>query len=137
MNSKNPYLIRALYEWIVDSECTPYILVAIDLPGVQVPDGYGENGQLVLNIAPHATQNLVMNNEVICFEARFSGVPHRLVLPVYAVMAIYAQENGEGMFFEFDEAELAKAEADAALAMPITENKEDKPDNKPGLRLIK
>mgnify|MGYP002735920683 CR=1 FL=1 len=140
MNSSKPYLIRALYEWIVDNDCTPYVLVAIDMPGVQVPDGYGENGQLVLNLAPHAIQNLLMNNEVICFEARFSGVPHRLVLPIYAVMAIYAQENGQGMFFELEEADaLAELsiEADPTPMDSATETHKDKPDSKPGLRLIK
>lgn len=94
MTPSKPYLIRALYEWIVDNECTPYLLVAAEAPGVIAPEGFAEHGQLILNLSPSAVRHFVMNNQVVSFEARFSGVPHQLVIPVYAVLAIYAQETG-------------------------------------------
>ncbi len=100
MNSSKPYIIRALHEWVVDNQCTPHILVAIDFPGVEVPEGYGENGQLVLNLSPTAVRGLSITNEAIHFEARFGGVPQTVYVPIAAVLALYAKENGQGMFFE-------------------------------------
>lgn len=103
MNSSRPYLIRALYEWIVDNDCTPHLLVDVDYPGVQVPEGFASDGQIVLNVAPSAIRNLQMGNAAISFESRFGGVPHSLQLPAAAVMAIYARENGQGMVFEIEQ----------------------------------
>lgn len=102
MNSSKPYILRALHEWILDNDCTPYVLVAVDAPGVSVPEGYAENGQMVLNTTPSAVREFVIDNEAIRFESRFSGVPHFLYVPIAAVLAIYAQENGQGMFFELE-----------------------------------
>ncbi|MDC6625468.1 ClpXP protease specificity-enhancing factor SspB, partial [Leclercia adecarboxylata] len=78
MNSSRPYLVRALYEWIVDNECTPHLLVNVDYPGVQVPAGFASDGQIVLNVAPSAVRHLHMDNEAISFEGRFGGVAHSL-----------------------------------------------------------
>jgi len=102
MNSSRPYLVRALYEWIVDNECTPHLLVDAEQPGVQVPEGYANDGQIVLNIAPSAVRNLQMDNAAIRFEGRFGGVARSLVVPAAAIMAIYARENGQGMVFEIE-----------------------------------
>ncbi|AWL00580.1 ClpXP protease specificity-enhancing factor [Stutzerimonas stutzeri] len=102
MNSSRPYLVRALYEWIVDNDCTPHLLVNVDYPGVQVPAGYASDGQIVLNVAPSAVRHLHMDNEAISFEGRFGGVAHSLNVPSAAVMAIYARENGQGMVFEIE-----------------------------------
>lgn len=102
MTSSRPYLVRALYEWIVDNECTPYLLVNVEHPGVQVPAGFASDGQIVLNVAPSAVRHLQMDNDAISFEGRFGGVPHRLHVPSAAVMAIYARENGQGMVFEIE-----------------------------------
>lgn len=102
MTSSRPYLVRALYEWIVDNECTPHLLVNTDYPGVQVPDGFASDGQIVLNVAPGAVRHLQMDNQSIRFEGRFGGVPHSLHVPSAAVMAIYARENGQGMVFEVE-----------------------------------
>ncbi len=102
MTSSRPYLVRALYEWIVDNDCTPHLLVNSDHPGVQVPDGFASDGQIVLNVAPSAVRGLQMNNQAITFEGRFGGVPHSLHVPSAAVMAIYARENGQGMVFEIE-----------------------------------
>ncbi|AHY41827.1 ClpXP protease specificity-enhancing factor [Stutzerimonas decontaminans] len=102
MNSSRPYLVRALYEWIVDNDCTPHLLVNVDYPGVQVPAGFASDGQIVLNVAPSAVRHLHMDNEAISFEGRFGGVSHSLNVPSAAVMAIYARENGQGMVFEIE-----------------------------------
>lgn len=102
MNSSRPYLVRALYEWIVDNDCTPHLLVNVDYPGVRVPPGFASDGQIVLNVAPSAVRHLHMDNEVITFEGRFGGVGHSLNVPSAAVMAIYARENGQGMVFEIE-----------------------------------
>jgi hypothetical protein len=63
MNSSRPYLVRALYEWIVDNDCTPHMLVNAEFPEVQVPQGFASDGQIVLNISPSAVRNLHMDNE--------------------------------------------------------------------------
>jgi stringent starvation protein B len=102
MTSSRPYLVRALYEWIVDNDCTPHLLVNAEYPGVQVPAGFASEGQIVLNVAPSAIRHLEMDNEAISFEGRFGGIPHSLYVPSAAVMAIYARENGQGMVFEIE-----------------------------------
>jgi stringent starvation protein B len=99
MNSNKPYLLRALNEWIIDNGQTPHIIIDINGEGVDVPDQAIQDGKLVLNIAPQATRNLEMGNECITFQARFSGSPFNIYLPIDAVMAIYARENGQGMMF--------------------------------------
>ncbi len=103
MKSSRPYLLRALYEWIVDSGCTPHILVSTEAPNVVVPAGYARDGQIVLNVSPSAVRYLEMGNDLITFEGRFGGVAQLLSIPVAAVLAVYARENGQGMFFELDE----------------------------------
>src|SRR5476649_2230872 len=97
MNSSRPYLIRALYEWIVDNDCTPHMLVNAEYPSVQVPQGFANDGQIVLNVSPSAVRHLHMDNEAVSFEGRFGGVPHTLYVPVGAILGIYARENGQGM----------------------------------------
>lgn len=99
MNSNKPYLLRALHEWILDNGLTPHIIVDIQGDGVDVPEQAIQDGKLVLNIAPRATRNLDLGNESISFEARFAGSPYPIYLPIDAVMAIYARENGQGMMF--------------------------------------
>lgn len=100
MTSNRPYLIRALYEWIVDNDCTPHVLVHTEYPKVQIPEGYAKDGQIVLNISPNAVRQLQITNEAISFESRFGGVAHHLHIPTGAIGAIYARENGKGMVFE-------------------------------------
>ena len=99
--STKPYFIRALYEWCVDQGFTPHLAVNVD-DRVVVPPGYARDGQIVLNIGGDATQNLLIDNESITFQARFGGVPHSLYIPIGSVLAIYARENGHGMAFELD-----------------------------------
>lgn len=97
--STKPYLIRAIHEWCVDQGLTPYLAVAVD-GRTMVPRSFVQDGQIVLNIGPDATQSLVMGNELIAFQARFSGVVQNISVPVDNVTAIYARENGHGMAFD-------------------------------------
>ena len=103
MTSNRPYLLRALYEWIADNGLTPHVLIDADFDGVDVPDQAIQQGKIVLNIATGATENLKLENETIFFKARFSGKPYQITVPMGAVIAIYARENGQGMMFAQDD----------------------------------
>lgn len=123
MTPNRPYLLRAFYEWIVDNNCTPYLVVDATLPGVRVPPQYVKDGQIVLNVSPGAVGNLSLGNDEVTFNARFGGSPFALRVPQYAVLAIYARENGAGTMFaqeeqldETLEAQLDDSDADVAAA---------------------
>ncbi|MDW2981986.1 MAG: ClpXP protease specificity-enhancing factor [Rhodanobacter sp.] len=103
MTTNRPYLLRAIYDWISDNDLTPYVLVDAGFAGVRVPPQVVKNGQVVLNLAMRAVANLDLGNEWISFEARFSGVSQAIRIPVQAVLALYAQENGQGMMFPAEE----------------------------------
>jgi len=103
MTPSRPYFLRALHQWIVDNALTPHVMVDATLPGVNVPQQHVKDGKIVLNIAPDAIANLVIANDWVNFDARFSGVVHRIRLPMQSVSAIYAVENGRGMVFEQEE----------------------------------
>ncbi len=103
MTSSRPYLIRAIYDWVVDNALTPYILVDAMLPNVAVPERFVEDGKIILNLAPQAIGGLALGNEAIEFDARFSGVAQHVYVPVRAVKAVYAFENGRGMVFGEDD----------------------------------
>ena len=99
MTSNRPYLIRAIHEWILDNNCTPYLLVDAGAEGVEVPAEYIQDGKIVLNISPNAVEGLRLGNEEVGFLARFHGVSQLIAVPVSAVNAIYGKENGRGMMF--------------------------------------
>ncbi len=99
MTSSRPYLLRAIYEWIVDNGLTPYLLVNAGYADVQVPVEHINNGKIILNVAPEAVQSLDLGITDVSFNARFGGRPMNLFFPVAAVLAIYARENGRGMVF--------------------------------------
>ncbi|WP_353158216.1 ClpXP protease specificity-enhancing factor [Salinisphaera shabanensis] len=100
MTSRRPYLIRALYDWVLDNDLTPHLLVAADADGVDVPRQFvTEDGKITVNISPGAVRGLSLENELISFSARFSGQSYNVSLPPGAVLALYARENGEGMLF--------------------------------------
>ncbi len=103
MTPNRPYLIRAMYDWICDNGLTPHLAVDAHYPGTRVPQEFVQDGQIVLNLAPRAVQGLVAGNDEIIFSARFGGIPRNMVVPVGAVLAIYARENGQGMAFSADE----------------------------------
>lgn len=132
MNSNRPYLIRAMYDWIVDNELTPYLLVNAEYPGVEVPQAHVNDGRIVLNVSPKACRGLHMENDRILFTARFSGLATQIFLSPESVLAIYAKENGRGM--EFGE------EYDVPPPPPPTttsSSPENKVRNKPALKLVK
>ena len=87
MTPRRPYMLRAFYDWLVDNDLTPHLVVAAELPGVRVPLEFVQDGQIILNIAPRAVGNLELGNEAITFNARFSGRPHSVIVPLYAVQA--------------------------------------------------
>lgn len=103
MTSSRPYILRAIYDWIVDNGLTPYILVNAEAPGAQVPERHIEHGRIVLNIAPRAVSAWQQDLARISFSARFGGVSQLVSIPIGAVLAIYAKENGKGMVFEKEE----------------------------------
>lgn len=105
MTPLKPYLIRSLYDWIVDNDLTPYLLVNAEYKGAIVPQQFIEDGQIVLNVRPQAIQGLSLGNEQIHFNARFAGNPMRIVIPINAVLAIYAKENGRGMVLDNEDPE--------------------------------
>lgn len=99
MSSNRPYLLRAIHDWINDNGLTPYLLVEAGAPGVRVPPAAVKDGRVVLSVAARAVARLEIGLDMVSFMARFGGVSHAIEVPVSAVLAIYAQENGQGMMF--------------------------------------
>ncbi len=112
--STKPYMLRAIYEWCTDSGFTPYLAVKVDAT-TTVPMEYVKKGEIVLNISFGATSGLKMDNDAIHFHARFGGVSREIYVPVHNVLAIYANENGQGMAFEVT----GSAEPTAATPAPV------------------
>ena len=159
MTPLRPYLLRAFYEWLVDNELTPHLVVDATLPGVRVPEEFVQDGQIILNIIPRAVGNLELGNEAVTFNARFSGRPHSVIVPMYAVQAIYARENGAGTMFEpedayqvdMDSEEVlpnqvtglsvaefdAEDEPEAVTAEEMSDSESSRPKGKPSLRVVK
>jgi stringent starvation protein B len=115
--STKPYLLRAIYEWCTDSGYTPYLAVKVDST-TTVPMEYVRKGEIVLNISYGATSGLKMDNDAIHFRARFNGVSRELYVPVQNVLAIYANENGQGMAFEISATAAETAPAAQESAAP-------------------
>ncbi len=143
MNSSRPYLVRALYEWIVDNDCTPHMLVNADYRDVQIPQGFASDGQIVLNVSPSAIRHLHMDNDAVSFEGRFGGVPHSLFVPIGAILGIYARENGQGMVFDL-ESPLGDEEAVEFLEevepdddVPPPDGQPPRPTGRPSLKVVK
>ena len=134
MTSTKPYLLRAIHEWCVDSGFTPYLQVAVD-SRTRVPRAHVKDGQIVLNLGPEATQQMMMGNEEISFQARFNGTAFQVLVPLDTVVAIYARENGQGMRFEVgqDAATQSNKEAD----YPTPTEPDSSPPNRPKLTRIK
>ncbi|NJN52176.1 MAG: ClpXP protease specificity-enhancing factor [Gammaproteobacteria bacterium] len=139
MKSNRPYLLRALYEWILDSDCTPYVVAVVDFPGVDVPAGYVSDGRITLNVSPQSVRQLVIGDDMLTFDGRFSGTPYRVTLPSGAIVAIYARETGQGMAFEAETP--AAVEATPSAAEGATEKSSEKSGDDtrkgPSLRVIK
>jgi stringent starvation protein B len=134
MSSLKPYLIRAVYEWCVDQDLTPYLLVNAHAREVLVPrQSVQEDGRIVLNLNPQAVHNLALGDEKIEFNARFGGKPMQVKIPLTAVLAIYARENGQGMVFE--ETEENEPSPPPAPDSDSTDTKPSKP--RPVLTVVK
>jgi stringent starvation protein B len=135
--STKPYLMRAIYDWCVDSGYTPYLTVAVDAL-TRVPMEYVKDGQIVLNVGPIAVERFKMGNDLVEFSARFNGVSREISIPVSAVSAVYARENGQGLSFE-----VAAPDAPAAAAPSAGDGSDEtppeppRPSGKPSLRRVK
>jgi stringent starvation protein B len=140
MSSNRPYLLRAIYDWVTDNDLTPYVLVDAGFAGVRVPPQVIKDGQVVLNLAMRAVVNLDMGNEWISFQARFSGVSQTIQIPVQAVLALYAQENGQGMMFpaEDEGGKTPPPTAPDTVDAPPSLGSDEKPKRgAPHLRVVK
>ncbi len=122
--STKPYLVRAIYEWCVAEQFTPYLLVKAD-QNTLAPRAFIKDGKILLNLSPESIKDLLMGDEAITFTARFNGAPENLYLPISAIEGIYAKENGEGLFFEVKEDQ------------EIDSKEIKKSPNKPKLTLVK
>ena len=129
-----PYLARAIYEWVCDNQLTPYLLVDATQPHTSVPEQFIQDGQITLNLAPHAVHALHISNEAISFSARFGGVSRDLYVPMYAVIGLYARENGQGLFFDPSEYEHINTDQNALKSS--NEEQTEQPKKKPSLRLL-
>lgn len=116
--STKPYIIRAIYEWCADATYTPYLTVRVD-QNVRVPMEYVKNGEITLSVSQQATRNLTIGNDLVQFSARFNGVSREISIPVYAVQAIFARENGHGYFFESEEPPVEFANSNVQPSPPL------------------
>ena len=139
MTSSRPYIIRALYEWIIENECTPYMLVNAYVAGVEVPQEHVKDGQIILNISPAAVQSLSIRNNAVDFEGRFAGIPNQVFVPINAVMGIYAKENGQGMIFDTDADGNEPPDPTGSDGSKGSSENESQPASikKPSLRIVK
>ena len=128
MTSNRPYLLRALYEWISANKMTPHILVDASVEGVDVPEQAVQKGKVILNIDHAAVHELNMANDWLSFNARFSGRRYEVKVPLEAVLAIYAKENGQGMMFAQEEGNIPPTDPDSGP---------DSDSRKPHLKLVK
>lgn len=133
MTSSKPYLIRAIYDWLVDNELTPYLLVDATFEHVQVPDAHIEDGRIILNISPKACRGLHLENDRIIFSARFAGIVHQIYVPPEAVNAIYAKENGRGMVFDAE----GEGTEPPAPSSPSTSKGSTSSKKRPSLKVVK
>jgi stringent starvation protein B len=146
MISNRPYLLDAFYRWIVDSQCTPIVVIDATHSRCKIPQDYVEEGEIVFNISPTAIRDLNISNDFIEFKASFSGVICFISAPINAVLAIYAEENGEGIFFDPEEEEgvqrviplqgLDHAEQSLDLERQVSTHSNEKTKKKPILTLV-
>lgn len=130
MTPSRPYLLRAIYDWLLDNGMTPHLLVDVEVEGVVVPMQYAQDGRIILNLNPSAIQNLVLDNDEVLFNARFGGTPFNIYIPMQAVLGIYAKENGQGTMFKDEDG------FDFPDGQP-PEPPAPKKDTRPKLRVVK
>lgn len=151
MTPRRPYMLRAFYDWLLENDLTPHLVVDATMRGVRVPMEYVQDGQIILNVAPRAVGNLELGNDDVTFNARFGGRPQVVVVPLYAVQAIYARENGAGTMFDPEPAYEQELDSDMTMdesteeslisEVPIEEGTSDdeppRPKGRPSLRVVK
>ncbi|MCH8544355.1 MAG: ClpXP protease specificity-enhancing factor [Alcanivorax sp.] len=139
MTPNRPYLIRAVYEWICDNGLTTHLLVDANYPGVNVPREFVNDGQIILNITPSAVQHIDAGNEAITFSARFGGRAMNIIVPVEAVLAVFARENGEGMAFEpaLQPPEPTPPDSPPPGSPPNSPEGSNEPGSRPTLKVVK
>ena len=130
--SNKSYLIRALHQWCTDFGFTPFIAVFVDA-SVEVPMEFVKNDEIVLNLSLEACHQLQMENDWISFQARFSGIPKKIIVPVSHILAIYARENGQGMSFPFDPSQIPSLH----VAESSGEVLETAKTGRPSLKIVK
>jgi len=136
---QRPYLLRAMHEWMADNNLTPHIVIDTSAENLQVPEGHDADGKLVLNVSYAATRGLSLGNDLVCFEARFSGVPKQVAVPVDAILGIYARETGQGMVFSSEDVPPPDAgpPPDGGGSSPdATPARPEKPE-RPSLKVVK
>ena len=140
MKPRRPYLLRALYEWIVDSGEIPNLLIDAEIDGVVVPEEHVQDGQIVLNISPQAVRNLNLGDDFVMCEGRVSGRSMELILPIFSIRAIYCRDSGQGLAFDDEDMHAGDTEAVALQnAEALSEDAGKGPDNDgpgPTLRLV-
>lgn len=135
MTSSQPYLIRAIYDWVIDNGFTPYLLVNAENDYAMIPRDFVEDGKIILNINPSAISDLQLGNDYIMFNARFSGKAMEVSVPVVAVLAIYARENGQGMMFDENNTNLPPTPPENPT--PPVQPEPPKKSQKPQLKVVK
>lgn len=143
MLSNRPYLLRAFYEWIVDSECTPILVIDTTVPGCKLPKEHQDSREVVFNISPLAVRDLKIEHTRLEFRASFSGVIHIISMPIRAVLSIYAEENGDGIFFDEEDNLVSEASPDyfpqsqnQAQEQIVDSDSKPAAKGKPHLRLV-
>lgn len=143
--SNKPYLLRAIYDWIVDNNATPHVAIFAENPDVLVPEQFVEDGKIILNISPTAAQGLLIENESLTFSARFGGKPFNIYAPIGAVLALYASENGEGLSFDYEASDDTPPEDPSPSPIESVDSSGDKPkgsgkskkSKRPSLKVVK
>lgn len=140
--SNKSYLLRAVYDWILDNDGTPHVVIFADNPQVLVPHQYVDDGKIVLNISPTAAQELLIDPEGISFSARFSGKPFSVYAPMGAVLTLFASENNEGLSFELEEFDDTPPDSRSPKKPNSTKPNSKKSSNKssgkrPSLKVVK
>jgi stringent starvation protein B len=141
--STKPYLVRALYEWMLDNNLTPFVALDTTVPGVKVPEQYIKDGQIVLNISPTATQDLSLTNQNLSFCASFAGLSYSIEAPMHALTMIYAKESGQGMAFDISVEEQDEGDSGSSTTGANKADAEAKPlvakgnAKKPTLKVVK
>ena len=130
-----PYLIRAIREWAMDNGLTPQLLVDAGVDGIVIPEGHVRDGKIVLNVHSQAVKALELGNEFITFSARFGGTSYVINLPIQSVLAVFARENGQGMFFQEEETQhqIEPSDGDSEESPP---NVQSSGPRRPYLRLV-